>query len=57
MPAPRELIAGEMMGALLAATNVYAALKTGYIEEGNITAVIQDGADSSRRPWRWGSGS
>ncbi|MET0388123.1 MAG: OPT family oligopeptide transporter [Polyangiales bacterium] len=36
----RALVAGCVLGALLAAANVYTALKTGYIDGGSITASV-----------------
>ncbi|MET0386037.1 MAG: OPT/YSL family transporter [Polyangiales bacterium] len=36
----RALFAGCLLGALLAAANVYTALKTGYIDGGSITAAV-----------------
>jgi OPT family oligopeptide transporter len=36
----RALFAGCLLGAMLAAANVYTALKTGYIDGGSITAAV-----------------
>ncbi|MEY4576281.1 MAG: hypothetical protein RL701_984, partial [Pseudomonadota bacterium] len=36
----QALLAGCLLGALLAAANVYTALKTGYIDGGSITASV-----------------